>query len=300
MPQFDALVTGGTGFIGRHLVKHLCALGKQVVATTRNPQSWEDPPKKSKLISWDVLEPAPALPRCAVWYHLAANTNVRFCNAHPDQADFINATSLASVMSEAELSGCEKFVLVSTLGVYGDPQYLPVDEAHPKSPIEAYATSKAKAEDNLFSYRGQQKIKRIIIRPFNTFGPGQNAAMLVPSLVAQVQKSHTITLRNLDHTRDFVFVEDVVRGMALAGDLAQDGDILNLGSGIETSIDTLVQTLGHVLERQLTVNLLPETGTFQAVRRSQADITKAREILNWSPLTSLTDGLRQVVDLKTP
>jgi UDP-glucose 4-epimerase len=293
MQEFSALVTGATGFIGQHLVRYLCGQGYRVVATRRSPGAdvFEDLGSQVDLFTWDVTDGAPALPRCRSWFHLAANTNTGYCNEHPDRANAINALSLKNVLGTAEKTGCEVFVLAGTLGVYGDPVYLPTDEAHPKQPIEAYAVSKANAEAQLLAFQTSKIRSRVVARLFNTYGPGQGSWMLIPKLIDMAIEFGRVDVQNTDCTRDFIFVADVVRGLTACAHLAEDGDIINLGTGVETSVKALVELLGTVTGRQLEVDVIPAASGRPVVRRSQADIRKAGSVLQWVPRISLSEGL---------
>ena len=292
MHEYDALISGATGFIGHRLLKTFLDEGRGVVAVSRCAVDTdvEEPVGQKLAVRWDLEESPPSFPRCRTWFHLAANTDIAFCNRDPERAMQINAHSLSNALVSAEAADCEVFVLVSTLGVYGEPNYLPTDEEHPKQPIEAYARSKAMAEDLLLDFRSVN-FRRVIARPFNTFGPGQKGHMLVPMLLAQAEKREVVEVRNVDCTRDFIYVDDVVRGLRLCAEKAGDGDIVNLGSGIERSVMDIIRAIEEVFEKKLDVHVDEQDAVHTVVRRSQADISKAQTMLGWSPEVSLVEGI---------
>ena len=296
--MLDSLVTGANGFIGRHLVKYLYSKNEKIVTTFRNPNEVHNSKSDeyNNPVLWNILDKPPKLPSCRIWYHLAANTDVSFCNMYPNQAYSTNALSLTAVLQAAENSGCEIFVLISTLGVYGNPNYLPTDERHPNQPLEAYANSKSKAEKILLSYQTRSNLKRVIVRPFNTYGSGQKTSMLIPSLINQVTKSNIVKVQNIDCSRDFIYVDDLVRGLYKCGQKASDGDIINLGTGVETSIAQLVDTLGVAIEQKLKIDSSSYQPSCNVVKRSQADIRRANSILGWYPRVSLLEGLRNTIN----
>ena len=296
--MFDSLVTGANGFIGRHLVRYLYSKNEKVVITDREPFGVRNPKSDdyTNTVLWDIQDKPPKLPSCRIWYHLAANTDVSFCNKYPRQAYSLNAQSLTKVLQAAENTGCEKFIFVSTLGVYGNPNYLPTDEMHPNQPFEVYANSKSKAEKILLNYQPRSNLKRVIVRPFNTYGSGQRATMLIPSLINQVTKSNIVKVQNIDCSRDFIYVDDLVRGLYKCGQSASDGDIINLGTGVETSIAQLVDTLGIAIDQKLKIESSSFQPSYNLVKRSQADIGRANSILGWYPRVLLLDGLRITIN----
>jgi len=294
-PLFDALVTGAGGFIGRHLVQFLSSMGLSVIVVAR---AWPDGDSLLKLAGvqkaeWDIGMAAPALPPCRWWFHLAAVTDIAFCNQNPERAKQINAYALDRLLNVAGET-CQAFILVSTLGVYGDPQYVPTDEAHPRQPIEMYAQSKSLAEERLFAIEGFSG-RRIVARLFNTYGPGQQMRMLIPSLVKQACQLDQLTLRNLDHTRDFIFCSDVARGLYLCAKKAINGDVINFGTGVESSAADLISVLEELLDKELKVDVEAGPSNFAVVRRSCANIDFAWERLAWNPQVSIREGLLKVI-----
>ena len=299
-PLFDALVTGAGGFIGRHLVQLFSSMDLSVVAVARK---WKEDDPLLKLAGvqkaeWDLAYEAPKLPKCRWWFHLAATTDIAFCNQNPEQADQINVYALDRLLGAAE-GACQVFVFVSTLGIYGDPQYVPTDELHPRQPIEKYAQSKAIAEERLFAIEGFSG-RRVIARLFNTYGPGQQMRMLIPSLIKQACESNQLKLRNLDNTRDFIYCSDVVQGLYLCVEKAINGDIINLGTGVESSVADLINILEELLGKELNVDIEASPSNFAVVRRSCANIDLARERLSWNPQVAIREGLSNIISAQYP
>jgi len=295
--EYDALITGSTGFIGKHLVRYLCKKNNNIVAVYNNhrPEINSNYNIKIKYVKWNITKETISLPSSKVWYHLAANTDITFCNNYPKLANEINSNSLINILSVAEKSNYNSFVLVSTLGVYGNPNYFPTDETHPLQPIEAYSISKAKAEKILKNYPKTKNKKHIIVRLFNTYGPGQKESMLIPTLINKINDSNKLTIRNLHCTRDFVYIDDIVRGIYDSGVKAKDGDIINLGTGIETSIESLIDLIKNIIGRKIIVEVQESMSSLPIVERSQSDIQKANSVLSWYPEVSLNDGLKKLI-----
>jgi len=296
--EYDALVTGASGFIGKHLVKYLRLKNKRIVVVDINQyqNNASNHTNQIKYVNWDILKKSLPLPSCRTWYHLAAKTDIRYCNKYPKLANEINAKSLNNVLSVAGSSDYNSFVLVSTLGVYGNPNYFPTDETHPLQPIEVYSISKAKAEKILKNYPKTKNKKHIIVRLFNTYGPGQKESMLIPTLINQINDSNKLTIRNLDCTRDFVYIDDIVRGIYDSGTKAKNGDIINLGTGIETSIESLIDSVTTIIGRKIIVEVQESKSSVPIVERSQSDIQKANSVLSWYPEISLNEGLKRLIN----
>tara|TARA_Y100000748_G_scaffold304091_1_gene311742 strand:- start:1412 stop:2308 length:897 start_codon:yes stop_codon:yes gene_type:complete len=294
--MYDAFVTGASGFIGSHLIEYLLKKNKTIAASYRKSETTLNINDTVKIIRWDITEEMSSIPSCKVWYHLASITDIGICNKNPELAYKINTNSINNVIRHAEISNCETFVLVSTLGVYGNPNYFPTDENHPTKPIEVYSLSKAKAEKELQRIKSNCK-KHVIVRLFNTFGPRQSSHMLIPSLLNQIHNNSLIEVNNISFTRDFLYVSDIVRGIFLAGKKGKHNEIYNLGSGLETSIEELINAIKLATDKNFqVVNKNLRSLTYNIVNRSQADIKKAALVLTWEPRISLKNGIKMTAD----
>ena len=290
--MYDAFVTGASGFIGFHLLKYLLKKDKKIVASYNNSNDRLSNFRRIKKVKWDITKKLEIIPSCKVWYHLASLTDINACNNNPKLAYNINTYSIRNVIQHAEKSNCRVFIFVSTLGVYGEPIYFPVDEKHPVKPIEIYSLSKSKAETQLKNMQGSIK-KKVIVRLFNTFGPGQNQNMLIPNIINQIHKKTTVQLNNLHQTRDFLYVSDIVNGLFLAAKHGKNNEIYNLGSGFETSIEKLISIIKSVTDNNFKVLCKDDKSQkHKSVSRSQADINKAFKYLTWNPTISLKEGIK--------
>ena len=290
--MYDAFVTGASGFIGFHLLKYLIKKDKKVIACYNNSNVSLSNFRKIKKVKWDITKKMEIIPSCKVWYHLASLTDLEACNNNPKLTYDINSHSIKNVFQHAEKSNCEVFVFVSTLGVYGEPIYFPIDEKHPIKPVEIYSLSKSKAETQLKKMQGSIK-KKIIVRLFNTFGPGQNQNMLIPNIINQIYKKSTVQLNNHHQTRDFLYVSDIVNGLFLAAKHGKNNEVYNLGSGFETSIEKLIKVFKSVTKNNFKVLYKDNNPQkHKSVSRSQADINKASKYLTWKPTISLKEGIR--------
>jgi UDP-glucose 4-epimerase len=305
----SVLVTGGAGFIGSHLVDRLID---------------ESP---SRLTVVDNL----FLGREANLADARARSGVRFC--HEDATD---AEVMARILAEEEVDvvynlavvplpaslvrprwstehnvalatvPCEllreeryaTLVHFSSSEGYGSAEYVPMDEAHPSVPSTPYAASKVAGDQIVLSYHHTFGVDAAIVRPFNNFGPRQNAgsyAGIIPIVVHRALAGEVIEIfGDGEQTRDFVFVRDTADAAVRAyGEPATRGRIMNVASGREVSVNDLVRQLLDVLESDVgVVHVAPRLGD---VRRHAADISLARRLIGFEPRTSLHVGLAETV-----
>lgn len=289
------LVTGGTGLVGSHLTRTLVDGGASVVVLARAKKSFDGAlAEKVKFVQADVARPLDIRLESIDWvFHLAAVTDLVYCRENPEIAFKINTHGVRNVLELSESARAERFVYLSTLGVYGIPRYLPIDEHHPTLPIEPYAQSKLCGEEMSLSFISRRGMSISVARSFNAYGPGQNSNMVVPTIILQMLRNDNIELENLEVTRDFVYVSDIVAGLIRIALQGCDREIYNLGSGVETSIGQLVNEISELLDRRVTVNL--KSKEVLRVPRSWADISKARRQLGWAPSASLREGLARTI-----
>jgi dTDP-glucose 4,6-dehydratase len=300
------LVTGAGGFIGSHLCERLAALGASVRALVhyRGNGSWgwlDGSPVKDDLevVAGDVRDPqgvAAAVQGVDVVYHLAALIAIPYSFQAPASYVQTNVTGTLHVLQAAREQGVRRVVHTSTSEVYGTARYVPIDEAHPVSSQSPYAASKAGADQLALAYAASYALPVTIVRPFNTFGPRQSARAIVPTIMTQCLSGRRVRLGNVTPTRDLNFVADTVEGFVAAGTSpAAVGQVINLGSGRETSIGDLAQAIAALAGEAIEIErdaARVRPGTSE-VERLCADPTRARELLGWSPVVSLEDGLRR-------
>ncbi len=267
------IVTGFNGFIGSYLTKKLKELGYEVIPFSG------DITKKCELPETDYL------------IHLAALTDMRECNDNPEKAMNVNVTGTLNILKAAK--NIKKFIYMSTLGIYGNPEQLPLKEEGPVHPEEVYSLSKYFGELITKMYCKRNNIPFNIVRSFNVYGPEQRQEFAIPSIVKQAIDNNKLSLNNLNTTRDFFFIEDLIDGLISLIENGNPGEIYNFGSGKEIQIKEIINILEEILNRKIEINLKNKE---PLVLRSQADITKAKQDLNWEPKILLKQGLQKMVD----
>jgi NAD dependent epimerase/dehydratase len=301
-------VTGAGGFIGSHLVEALVAEGAEVTAVVRYNSRGDDgnlryldPAIRDQLrirrIDLTDLEATrQALQGAEIIFHLAAFVGIPYSYANPHDAVTNNVQSTVNVLAVARENGVERLVQTSTSEVYGSARQVPIPETHPLQPQSPYSASKIATDHIALSYYYAFHLPVAVVRPFNTFGPRQSARAVIPTVIMQALSGAEIRLGTTTTTRDFTYVSDTVRGFLLAGAAPGTlGEIVNLGTGRETSIADMVKLVAAELGRASRVvqdaeRLRPETSE---VSRLCADLTKARRLLGYEPLVTLEEGIRR-------
>lgn len=292
------LVTGGAGFIGSHIVDAYCDRGHEVIAIDDLSFGHaENVNPAAKFIQLDVRDSGVddlfAAEQFEVVNHQAARGNVRASIEDPTVYADVNVVGGVKLLECCRKYGARKIIYASTGGcVYGEPKYVPSDEAHPIAPRDPYGASKASFELYLPVFAHIWGLKYTIFRYPNVYGPRQDPfgeAGVVSIFLGQMLSSQQPIINgDGEQERDYVFATDVARANVLALDRG-DNDVFNLGWGVGTSVNTIFRALS-----QLTGLEIPEVhgpAKVGEVRRSCLDSSKARRVLGWVPTTELSDGL---------
>ena len=300
------LVTGGAGFIGSHLTRRLMSMGHDVlvvdnfysgsranIADLRGEPNFE-------FLRHDVT--FPLYIEVDAIYHLACPASPVFYQRDPVQ------TTKTSVMGSINMLGLAKrtkarILLASTSEVYGDPAVHPQTEEYwgnvnPIGPRSCYDEGKRCAETLFFDYRRQHAMPVKIARIFNTYGPRMRPddGRVVSTFIVQALASEPITIfGDGTHTRSFCYVDDVVDGLVRLMRASDDvvGPI-NLGNPHEFSIVELAEQVRELIGSRSVIEHRPLPVDDPAQRRP--DITKAAELLGWSPGVELIDGLKRTIE----
>ncbi len=296
------LVTGGAGFIASHVTDHLIAAGVEVVVldnfASGKRQSLNP---RARLYEADIGgEGIRALferERFDCIDHHAAQMNVRRSVEDPVFDARVNILGSLNLLQAAVASGVKKFVFASTGGaIYGEQLAFPADETHQTSPMSPYGVAKLAVEKYLAVYEEVYGLPYTVLRYANVYGPRQDphgeagvVAIFGQRLLAQ---EPAIINGDGEQTRDFIYVDDVVRANVLAVTTDLRG-IYNVGTGIETSVNVLYTHLAtHSGATGAPRHGLPKAGE---QRRSVLDCRKLQTATGWTPTVLLDEGLRRTV-----
>jgi len=304
------LVTGGAGFIGSHLCDRLLAEGHRVIAvddlTTgriANLGEARGYGKEFTFLNMDVraegLLPLFERHKPEVVMHLAAQSGVRPSLGDPVFDASVNIMGFLNVMECASRRGVRKVVYAASGGtLYGEPRKLPAKEtaAAGARPLSPYGISKRAPLDYLAYYERSRGIEYMALALANVYGPRQDPhgeAGVVAVFASKMLAGETPTINgDGNQTRDYVFVDDVVHSFALAAERG-NGRVVNIGTGLETSVNALYRMLAELTG----FTGEPAEGPLPAgeLRRSCLDNALAAQVLGWKPWTHLEDGLGETV-----
>jgi UDP-glucose 4-epimerase len=301
-----ALVTGGLGYIGSYVVRDLCDRGWQVRVLDNRYRC--DPNTASELAALDGVEVVEGDIRYAhmvesatqgveAVVHLAAvcmNKSI----ADPTESLDVNLMGTQNVLDAAARASVRRIVYASSASVYGNPTQLPMREDDKLAPITPYCVAKLAGEQMLDFYARRAKLSWLALRFFNVYGPGQPTDAYYTSVVVTflnrlaAGEAPVIDGRG-DQSMDFVHVTDVARSVGMAVDSQASGEVLNVGTGQQTTISDLAELLVRSLGSDVQPVFRPRE---VLVTRRQADIDRIEEVLGWRPQVGLEEGIASVLD----
>ncbi len=293
------LVTGGAGFIGSNIVDAYVQKGHQVVVVDDlSSGSKQNVNPQAKFFHLDIrdsrLEEIFRTGQFDVVNHLAAQMDVRKSVADPQLDASINVIGGLNVFENARKHRVKKIIFSSTGGaIYGEQDYFPADELHPLRPLSPYGITKLCTEKYLSYYREVYGLNHVILRYANIYGPRQNphgeAGVVAIFASKLIRGEQPVINGDGKQTRDYTFVGDVVKANLAALEYG-GSDIFNVGTGIESDVNLLFQTLRQYLNPSCPEQHAPAKLGEQL--RSVVSYSKIQKVLGWSPAISLQEGLR--------
>ena len=297
------LVTGAAGFLGSALANRLAHEGHQVRGlddlSAGDPSRLQpdvlftrgDVADRPKL--WTLLQDVDSV------YHLAARVSVPESVSYPREYNAVNVGGTVSVMEAMRDVGVRRVVLISSGSVYGDQQSQPLSEETSPEPASPYAVSKLAAEYYVRTIGALWGIETVVLRVFNAYGPDQPLPAVhppvIPHFLRQTARSGSLIIHGQgQQTRDFVFVDDVVEAMVAAATAPSiNRQVLNIGSGQETSIRSLAQYVVETVGSGADWIYMGDQDPGPS--RMCADLTRAKQKLGYQPRVSLQEGLGLMV-----
>jgi UDP-glucose 4-epimerase len=298
------LVTGGAGFIGSHIVDGLIKEGfKVIVVDDLSSGKEENINKKAEFYKLDIqdngLESVFQKEKPDYVSHQAAQIDVRRSVSDPLFDARVNILGSINVLQNCLKYKIKKVIFASSGGaIYGEQELFPAPETHPLKPVSPYGITKLVTEHYLYYYKVVHGLSSVALRYANVYGPRQypygEAGVVAIFIQKMLNGGQPLINGDGNQTRDFVFVQDVVRANILAVMNDSDENVFNIGTGIETSINQIF----HFVKEVIAPNIQEKHGPAKQgeQRKSVIECTKAKEILNWEPKTSISDGLRMTCD----
>jgi GDP-L-fucose synthase len=307
----NVVVTGGNGFIGSHLVDRLLHEGAIVRVIDLHSRPRRVAPEFSGRVEYfeaDLSDPQSCNKICRgaeIVMHLAARIRgVGYNVNHHGEMFFANALMNLHMLEAARLAGVDRFLSVSTVGVYPGNCTVPTPEedgfkGEPEQSGFGYGWAKRLAEVQSRCYAGEYGMKIAIVRPYNVYGPrmdfNRDTAPVVSAQIAKViEAKDTLTIwGDGEQTRSFTYVTDEVNGMMLATEKYAVADPLNIGTSEEIKIKDLIKLIIEITGKQLRVEY--DISKPSGAARRCPDISKPRRVIGYEPKVTLAGGLRETI-----
>lgn len=298
LEQRDVLVTGGSGFIGGHLVAAFRE-ANDVTIFDRTLPADGDVPGDVAIVEGDVRDGDAvdaAVADADVVFHEAALVSVDASVSDPIRSHGINARGTLNVLEAARRHDA-RVVVASSAAVYGHPERTPIRETDRLEPTSPYGLEKLAADHYARLYHDLYGLETVPLRYFNAYGPGQSGgdyAGVIEVFLEQAREGGPITVHgDGEQTRDFVHVEDIVQANRLAAEADAVGEAFNVGTGTSITIRELAGLVRELVGSDAEiVHTEPRPGD---IRHSCADVSRARERLGYSPARAVEEGLADVV-----
>jgi len=275
------LITGSTGFIGTELVNKLKSQGHEVIGLSSRDGDITESSTLSKFLDEDVHHV----------YHLAGAAFVPESWENPAKYIDINVVGTTSVLEYCKAKNCSLTFISSY--VYGNAKKLPINEKAEISVPNPYALSKKLAEDLCLFYIKNFNLKINIIRPFNVYGPTQPPHFLIPTVVLQAINDDQIEVLDLSPKRDYIFIDDLIEALVSARTSVKS-EIINIGSGTSFSVGDVINFTQKLLGTSKPV-VSKKVSRNNEISETLADITLAKEKLNWEPKVDMMMGLNNII-----
>ncbi len=293
------LVTGGAGFVGSHIVDALIEKGHQVLIIDNLSTGKRDninPQAKffeADLRDFDKIRPL--FEGVDFVFHEAALPRIPFSIDKPRESNEVNINGALNALVAAKDAKVKKFIYAASSSAYGNQKQLPLKEDMIAAPLNPYALQKYVGELYSRVFFEIYGLPTVSLRYFNVYGPRAGAegayATVIPIFLRQKRAGESLTIHgDGEQTRDFSHISDVVRAniLAMESEKTGKGEVINIGAGDNHSVNKIAKIIGGE-----TVNASMRPGD---IRHTLADITRAKELLDWEPKVKLDQGIKELLD----
>lgn len=309
------LVTGGAGFIGGHIAETLAGSGHDVtvldnfepyydlgikehtVETARTAAA--ETSGAYKLVEGSITDPETVealVEETDVLYHQAAQAGVRKSVEEPKKVNHYNVDGTINVLEAARKYDLDRVVVASSSSVYGKPESLPYEEAHPTTPVSPYGVSKLATEQYARVYHERYELPTVSLRYFTVYGPRMRPNMAMTNFVSRCLHGEPPVIYGTgEQTRDFTYVDDVKRvNEQLLTDDSADGEILNIGSTDNIDIRTLAEVIRDAIDP--TLEIVYDDPREGDAEHTHADVSKVNELLGYEPTVDIREGVQKFIE----
>ena len=278
----NILITGSKGFVGENICKSY--LNKKYNLTTDNhkDKSQKDITKMEYFENFDD--------KIDAIIHLAAKTSINDSLSDPYETYYMNILGTLNVLEFAKRKNISNFIFLSTY-VYGEAQYLPIDENHPINPHSPYNKSKIIAESLCEDYSKIFGINVVILRPFYLYGYNTKKNTLIRSILDQINTNENVKLSSDKTSRDFLYISDFIELLnKILHKFPLGCNIYNVGSGTSYTITEISRKIANLLNKKIRI-CYDGTIRIQDINEMVADITKISKEFDWNPKIDIDQGL---------
>jgi len=298
--NLKSVVTGGTGFIGSHLVAELLRLGHEVHVVDNHAAGKQESRLHAGAVYHEAdicdLDALKSIFAGASWvFHTAALPRLQFSIDHPQESHHVNVVGTFTVLLAARDAGVKKVIYSASSSAYGDQPTMPLKESMQVDPKSPYGLQKYIGELNARMMSKIYNLPTVSLRYFNVYGPGGDVggayALLIPKFIARrLAGEPLVVYGDGEQTRDFTHVRDIVRANILAAESPQvgKGEVINIGAGHNVSINRIAELIGGPVEH-IEARLEP--------RDTLADNTLAKQLLGWEPHVTIEEGIAELKKL---
>jgi len=303
------LVTGGAGFIGSHLVRALIGVGRKIRVlddfSTGKRENLADVLEQIELVEGDIRDRTTveaAIRDTDVVFHQAALPSVPRSIEDPIASNEVNVTGTLNVLVAAERAGVRRVVYASSSSAYGANPELPKREEMTPNPLSPYAVSKLTAEQYGRVFYRIYGLETVALRYFNVFGPRQDPespySAVIPKFIGWLERGESPRIEgDGEQTRDFTYVDNVVRANLLAAEAPNvGGEVFNIACNGRVSINELATKLSEMISPNAPIQAIHEEARPGDVKHSLASIDKAERILGYAPVVGFDEGLKRTVE----
>ncbi len=293
------MVTGGNGFIGHTLVRHLLKEGNEVKVIDVKPIKFTHPKlefiKKSVLedLRWDMRD-------CDAVYHLAAELGVVSSDKKPLRTLSVNIDGTVNIFRCALGTNVKKIVYTSSSEVYGEPREIPLNEDSQKSPVSIYGVSKLTAEMYAHGYVKEYGMDINPVRLFNVYGPGQGFEWVVPIFIQKVLNNEApLVFGDGSQVRCFTFIEDIVKGIETVMKKGEKGEAYNIANTDQITMKELAELIIMASGKNLMPKIVgfgPETRKKEREIMVRIPSNEKLKKLGWKPEVSIKEGIQKTYD----
>ena len=290
------IITGGAGFIGSHIADELISAGYEVhVIDNLSGGKKENVNPKATLHVVDIRDKEKLISifkNAKYVFHEAALPRVQYSIDNPVETNEVNVIGTLNVLEASRINNVKRLIYAASSSAYGDCSTLPLKESFPVNPLSPYGAQKYVGEIYSKVWSKVYKLETVCLRYFNVYGPRLNPEGAYPLVIGlflknlRLNKPLTIT-GDGNQTRDFTHVTDVVRAnlLAMKSDKVGKGEVINIGGGHRRSINEIAKLIGGPVS-YIAPRMEPHD--------TEADISKAKELLGWEPLVKIEDGISEL------